>query len=189
MGTSPTPIVMGHNLLSEVYETRELEDALSLVYLNHHYAIWHFIRHKMIAEAVNVLKGDLVLDVGCGIGLIDSLITNKTVVGVDISPGSLREARWIEQITKPRVDNRNSFVLADVMYLPFRRGFDIVLSSEMLEHLSNDVKPLRAMSELLEDSGALLITVPNWQRFDVLRLISLGRKKQFMSLATSENTG
>lgn len=166
--------------MDKIIETKERENAILLEYLKHDYPIWHFIRQKRVAQIVSMMDGKLVLDVGCGIGLLDFLFTNKTLVGVDINSGYVKEARRIERAIKPKGNMDYFFVVADLEFLPFKKEFDIVISSQVLEHLKNDRKALKTISTFIKHNGILLITIPNTRRFTVLRLITMGRKKRFM---------
>jgi len=145
--------------------------------LKRNYAIWHFIRYKKIADVVDGLDGKCVLDVGCGIGLLDFLLSNKMVVGVDIDPQNVREANRIRKKIKAKEDSNHSFVVADLSFLPFRGSFDIIVCSEVLEHLKNDKKALKSMLSSLKQQGFVLITLPNIYPLDFSRLFKLRRTK------------
>ena len=123
------------------------QNSLTILFesLQRNYAIWHFIRYERIADIVNGLDGKCVLDVGCGIGLLDFLLSNKMVVGMDIDPQNVREANRIRKKIEPKEDVTHSFVVADLSFLPFRDSFDVIVCSEVLEHLSNDKKALKSM--------------------------------------------
>ncbi len=91
-----------------------------------------------------------ICDLGCGHGMItDRLAERYEMLGLDWSMAALR------RVSAPRV-------CATVTTLPLRRGhFDLVLSSELLEHLSEEV--LRRTLSEIESLKApyLLISVPN----------------------------
>jgi ubiquinone/menaquinone biosynthesis C-methylase UbiE len=76
------------------------------------------------------------------------------IVGLDITLQNLRIAK--ESINaKSKVD----FILADINYLPFYElSFDIVLCSEVLEHLYEPAKALRELSRVFRKT--LLLTAP-----------------------------
>lgn len=145
--------------------------------LRRNYAIWHFIRYEKIADIVNGLDAECVLDIGCGIGLLDFLLSNKMVVGVDKDPKNVREANFIRKKFRPEEDVIHSFVVADLSFLPFRDSFDVVVCSEVLEHLSDDRKALKRMLSSLKQQGFALITLPNLYRLDFSRLFTLRRTK------------
>ncbi len=170
--------------MDKINETKEHENVILLEYLKHDYPIWHFIRQKRVAQTVSMMNGKLVLNVGCGIGLLDFLLTDKTLVGVDVNSEYVKEARRIERTIKPGGNMDYFFVVADLEFLPFKKEFDIVISSQVLEHLKDDRKALKTISTFIKYNGILLITIPNTRRFKVrarvLRLITVGRMKRFM---------
>lgn len=147
--------------------------------LEHGYAIWHFIRYKRIADLVNVTDGKYLLDVGCGIGLLDLLIANKDIVGVDIDRKNIIEARRIRKTTKLG-PNRIHTLVADLHFPPFKEKFDLVICSEVLEHLTYDKRALAALLSVINEGGLLLITLPNALRLEFLQLFSLSLRPRRM---------
>ena len=109
---------------------------------------------RQVAKTGNSRKRNC-LDVGCGDGTYERVLENDFdyMVGLDISLHNLKIAK--EQVkNKHRID----FVQADAHYLPFKgSSFDIVLCSEVLEHLRD---PSKALTELVRTfRDMLLITV------------------------------
>jgi len=100
------------------------------------------------------LIGSVMLDAGCGTGLITERLRGKGrfIVGVDFSEGMLRKAK--ERLKARDVD----LVLGDVESLPFRsRSFDFILCLTVLQNCD----PLRAMNSLLctlKDGGLLVLS-------------------------------
>lgn len=147
--------------------------------LKHGYAIWHFIRYKRIADFINDTEGKCLLDVGCGIGLLDLLIANKDIVRIDIDRESIIEAKRIRETTKLN-DNRIHTLAADLLSLPFTEKFDVVICSEVLEHLTYDKTALEALLSVLNEGGLLLITLPNALRLEFSQLFRLTLRPQQM---------
>jgi len=143
--------------------------------LQHDYSIWHFIRYQKTADLVNRMEGRSVLDIGCGIGLQDFLISNKAVIGIDTNSVNLEEARRIEKRSLKENDGVLGFVMADLHSLPFREKFDLIVCTEVLEHLGDDAAALKAVAYSLKEGGSLILTVPNATRFDFPHVFALGR--------------
>lgn len=101
------------------------------------------------------LRGALVLDAGCGTGEFSTaaLARGARVISVDIGPNLLRRTRdkGIEGV-----------VAADVAALPFASGtFDIVLSSECVEHTPSPHASVLELTRVLRAGGRLALTCPN----------------------------
>lgn len=78
------------------------------------------------------------MDVGCGDGAITNVLSEKyDVIGIDFSRVALKH-----------LSSKASPVLGSADYLPFKdKTADIVLSSELLEHLPDEIF-LKAISEI-----------------------------------------
>lgn len=101
------------------------------------------------------LRGRLVLDAGCGTGEFSRVARARgaRVVSVDIGPRLLSVARGkgIEQVAA-----------ADVARLPFADGtFDVVLSSECIEHTPSPRASMLELARVLRAGGRLAVTCPN----------------------------
>ena len=97
-----------------------------------------------------------VLDVGCGNGAIAFPLATLgcEVVGADVDPGSIESCR-------KRNFPQASFVLTDETLHGVEGTFDLIVCSEVLEHL-RDPRPLvAAMSRKLTPDGWLFVTIPN----------------------------
>jgi 2-polyprenyl-3-methyl-5-hydroxy-6-metoxy-1,4-benzoquinol methylase len=98
-----------------------------------------------------------VLDVGCGDGLISTLIANATgakVYGVDISPRAVEKARKRGIVAK--------VIDVDKQEFPFgKSSFDMVFCGDLLEHLYDTENLLENVREVLKPNGYLVVSVPN----------------------------
>jgi ubiquinone/menaquinone biosynthesis C-methylase UbiE len=111
----------------------------------------------------NVRAGDRVLDLGCGDGalagvLADAASTSGSVIGVDVAEAALRRAR----ARHPQL----TFTLAPIEgALPFDDGsFDVVWSSEVIEHVADTARWLSELRRVLVPRGQLLLTTPSHGR-------------------------
>jgi len=121
---------------------------------------WHRKRLSYIMsflhESLGVTGASTLLDVGCADGYYISLLSSSfggkiECIGVDISRTYVKKAKK----RNPGAD----FMVCDAENLPFvERFFNIVLCSEVLEHLLN---PVNALSELLRvTKDDLIISFP-----------------------------
>jgi len=98
--------------------------------------------------------GDIVLDVGCGTGLLSHLAAPRAanVVGVDLSIGMLQKAQ-----NKNRRKYPLHFVNGDAMNLPLSRKFDCCVSAFMLVMLPREKRwrVIEEMARLLKPGGRI----------------------------------
>jgi SAM-dependent methyltransferase len=115
--------------------------------------------------------GDRALDLGSGAGEFTAVLADAgaAVVGVDVAEAALARARSAH----PELD----FRLAPIDgRLPFPdAAFDLVWSSEVIEHVSDTARWLSEVRRVLAPGGRLLLTTPSHGR---LRL-TLGGIEQF----------
>lgn len=122
-------------------------------------------------------SGKKVLDIGCGYGLISSILKNKGnfVIALDISRKMVLEARRRGLIAyQCDIENED---------IPIRYKFDVILMTEVLEHLLDPIPVLRRIKRNLKKEGLLYISTPNcaywYNRFQLLlgRIPNFGEKK------------
>jgi 2-polyprenyl-3-methyl-5-hydroxy-6-metoxy-1,4-benzoquinol methylase len=105
------------------------------------------------------LEGKLTLDAGCGYGPFSEAAARRGAAVVSLDIGERLVARAIA-----RAASRG--VIADVCRLAFRdESFEIVISSEMLEHTHAPERAVAELARVLRDGGLLVLTTPNrvWQ--------------------------
>lgn len=113
-----------------------------------------------------------VLDVGCGNGSLSLPIASLgyRVVGVDVDAGSIEHVRQVNAFPNAR------FELVNGDRLDLGEQYDLVVCSEVLEHLHNPMPLVRAIAGAMKAGGLAIITVPNGQGLREL----LGRVESFM---------
>jgi ubiquinone/menaquinone biosynthesis C-methylase UbiE len=104
-------------------------------------------------------SGKLLLDVGCGSGSfsIKALTLGAKVISLDIGFDLLEIAKK----KKP-----GKFINGNALTLPFDCNyFDIVISSEVIEHTPDPKRAVKEMARVLKNGGTLALTCPNkkWQ--------------------------
>ncbi len=106
------------------------------------------------------LDGLHILEVGCGDGPYLTWISTQApsaVVGVDISPRILGEAR--QRVQHEGRAELVRLAAADAVALPFPDArFDLLLASQMIEHVPDDARALREMRRVLRPGGTLVIS-------------------------------
>lgn len=115
--------------------------------------------------APKIFPGTTVLDIGCGQGLqlaeIRKLRPYAKLYGMDISPKLVNLARKHVPGGDFQTGDADNLGYADSQ-------FDVVVMTEVLEHLSDPVLALTQLKRVLKPGGWLLMTVPNrdWLRYD-----------------------
>jgi SAM-dependent methyltransferase len=106
-----------------------------------------------------------VLDVGCGEGrhcFAAALDDDGEVVGVDLDPERLRTARSDhDDYVAAESDVPTTFLRGDALRLPFADdAFDLVVCSEVLEHLPDYESALEELARVCRPGGSLAVSVP-----------------------------
>jgi len=100
-------------------------------------------------------RGQKVLDVGCGQGLMLSRL--KTTygingVGIDVSKKSISYAK------KNYLNKDLEYKVADATKIPYKdKSFDVVVSFDALEHIDDQKKTVTEMVRVLKPGGKLII--------------------------------
>lgn len=107
--------------------------------------------HKFFVD--NVDKDDVVLDVGCGNGALSYDVAKKAkkVVGIDLNEKNISFAK--ERYSKENIQ----YICGDVLKDLPNEKFDVIIMSNVLEHIENRVEFLGRMRE---KAAKFLIRVP-----------------------------
>jgi len=114
---------------------------------------------KKLVELVNINKGNAVLDVACGTGVVTNEIQKKIgksgyVIGIDTSSTAIKIAKkWNNN--KVNVN----FVNIDAEKFSFSKKFDVVTCQYALFFFPNAQKALKNMKNSLKESGNIGISV------------------------------
>jgi len=107
--------------------------------------------HKFFVD--NVDEGDMVLDIGCGNGALSYDVAKKAkkVVGIDLNKKNISFAK--EKYSSENIEYIYGDALKDVP----NENFDVIIMSNVLEHIENRVEFLE---RLREQAAKFLIRVP-----------------------------
>ncbi|MEI8238305.1 MAG: class I SAM-dependent methyltransferase [Actinomycetota bacterium] len=120
-------------------------------------------------DRLGVRADDLVLDAGAGFGRhafqlarlganvvaldysADEMVTTRSTFGAMVAVGEIPESTYVAAMQ------------GDATRLPFKDGsFDRVITSEVLEHLQDDVTAIAELVRVLRPGGTFAATVPTW---------------------------
>jgi SAM-dependent methyltransferase len=112
----------------------------------------------------HVRPGERVLDLGCGDGTFTAQLQDAgaEAVGLEVAETALRRARAAYPGLR--------FLLAPLEGpLPLEDcAFDVVWSSEVIEHVADTARWLSEVRRVLRPAGRLLLTTPNHSRLAIL---------------------
>ncbi len=127
--------------------------------------------HKLFIKYLKLNRPKRILDMGCGKGYLGESITKESnqYYGFDISLAALKIAR-------SRLKDV-SFCAGSVCNLPFPDScFDMVICSEVIEHVPDYPKAIRELSRVLKCGKIALISTPNLLNPDLFSKRMIGRK-------------
>ena len=144
----------------------------------HYYRHDRFFNVRHFAEKGG-REGRVILDVGCGNGYQMAPLTRTNIVyGLDISEANIEKA--LSKGIKARLhDVEQRFPFEDDF-------FDVVVCSEILEHLFSPEKVLEECYRVLKSSGTLIVTVPNLYCLRNRLSILMGRGRNFVEYSRDQ---
>lgn len=106
------------------------------------------------------LSGLRILDVGCGAGLLCEPLAERgsEVVGIDAAARNLEIARWHAKKNNLDIDYRHC--LAEHI-LEAGETFDVVLNTEVVEHVADPQQLMKDCSLLVRPGGILIVATIN----------------------------
>jgi 2-polyprenyl-3-methyl-5-hydroxy-6-metoxy-1,4-benzoquinol methylase len=123
----------------------------------------------------DMLQGKRVLEVGCGLGFFSERLQSRgaRVLACDIGPGLVEKTR-LRVGCECRV--------ADALRLQDAFGtesFDVVLSSECIEHTPDPGAAIRQMARVLKPGGVLALSTPNVVWWPVVKAATVLKLRPF----------
>jgi len=133
--------------------------------------------YRILISVINkyVKKPSLrILDIGCGAGTLSFYLANKghNVLGIDISSKAIKECN----ASKKALGLKNTdFQRVDFPDRIPNGKFDVIIFTEVIEHLEDDKKALQSIYKLLKPNGLMILSTPS----DTAPLHKLGLTKKF----------
>jgi ubiquinone/menaquinone biosynthesis C-methylase UbiE len=119
------------------------------------YADEQTAKYKAALESLRTREFGIVLDAGCGTGLLFDHVADKAeaIVGLDVSRKSLLEAR-----RHARLQNVH-LVCADVDAMPFAdRTFNSAFAMTLIQNSPNPVETLNEIEHVSKDDAEIVVT-------------------------------
>lgn len=175
---------------SSIVMKKWINETLQNKYLIDKYNPIHFIKRNLIIREVKKITRletiHRIADLGCGTGMIARELSKLGKVdGYDINSTSVGLAKKLSK------SNNTFFYLRDIFDIE-KRNYDLVVCSEVLEYLPDDLSALRKMNQILRPKGYILLTVPvnkyfatefdqreKFRRYSLNELVSKLKKTNF----------
>jgi malonyl-CoA O-methyltransferase len=113
-------------------------------------------KYEIALKSVSINQNQVILDAGCGTGLLIERIAKlaRFVVGIDFSRQMVKLSKY-----KLRSSNNVELICADVDYLPFRNLiFDQVFAVTLLQNVPDPIRSLQEINKVIKTSGNLIVT-------------------------------
>ena len=119
--------------------------------LKNHLYNYH-LRKKAVEKNLQNENTKLILEVGSGISPV--MMKSRDIIYSDLSLSAIRFLKHSY--------GKGYYVVADGMNLPFKSGvFSHAISSEVLEHLSDDRHAIKEIARVMKPSGHFIVTFPH----------------------------
>ena len=128
--------------------------------------------HSPHVKIFNLVKpGKKVLDVGCASGYLAKRLIKKgcQIFGIEIDKQAAREAeKHCQKVINADVE------LIDELSFP-NKFFDVIIYSDILEHLKRPDLVLMKLKKYLADDGLVIASIPNIARIEFRLRLALGK--------------
>jgi len=116
--------------------------------------------HQAVCDAIAACGGRTFLEVGCGAGRLSRWLCERGLTGrsVDLSTAAIAEAR--RHLADFVGSGRVRVEQADVFNELDQRGYDLVLSLMVMEHVEDDLAFAKRLAARVNPGGHLIIGVP-----------------------------
>lgn len=120
-------------------------------------------------DRLRIGPGSAVIDIGCGAGRhsYEAYRRGADVIAFDQNAAELAEVdtmlQAMGQAGEAPEAAKAQVVVGDALALPYPDAtFDVVIASEILEHIPDDETAIAEMVRVLKPGGSLAVTVPRW---------------------------
>ena len=115
----------------------------------------------VINSHISSFSNKTILDIGCGAGTISLYLANQgaNIIGIDISRKAIDSCKKSAKALK--LKDRTQFICNTIEQIKFRRKFDLIICSEIIEHIPNDKAFLKRVYKLLKNNGLLILSTPS----------------------------
>ena len=122
-------------------------------------------RARLLISNLNLKGDEKVLDAGCGDGyyikILLEIYPNLEIYGIDIDPKALEAAR--RNLEKELRTKKLKIYEKSITETGFQDNFfDAAFSSEVLEHVPNDIEALNEIKRVIKVDKKYIVTVPNY---------------------------
>jgi demethylmenaquinone methyltransferase/2-methoxy-6-polyprenyl-1,4-benzoquinol methylase len=135
-------VMRRYDLTAQIYDVRYAEEQEA--------------KYKKALECLNVASNSLILDVGCGTGLLFSHVAAEaqTVVGMDVSRKLLIQAR-----ERTREFRNVHVVQADADHMPFKNDyFSVVFAFTVLQNMPKPLETLKEIKRTAKHDASIVVT-------------------------------
>lgn len=131
-----------YNLTAHIYDLRYAEEQITKI--------------KEAMKIVNINECSIILDLGCGTGLLFEYIAGKAamIVGLDISRGLLTKAK----ARTSKLSNVH-LILADADHIPFSDNvFTHIFAFTVLQNMPNPRHTLKEVRRVAAENASIIVT-------------------------------
>ncbi len=117
-----------------------------------------YVRVLKIIKTVKKIKVKDILIIGCGRGILDIKLAKEgyNITSFDSSKTAIE---YLKKRVKDEGISINAFQ-ADLTKLNLNKKFDLVIASEVIEHIEDDIGAVDVIKKLIRPSKYFLMTVP-----------------------------
>lgn len=120
--------------------------------------------YRLLLKTLNpLIRADQkkILDIGCGAGTICFYLAGKghLITGVDISKKAV--TKCLKSAKDMGLKNTEFFVMNFPEEKILNKKYDLVILTEVIEHLDNDILALKEIYKLLKPQGKLVLSTPS----------------------------